>query len=283
VIRPGRAAPIVLVVAFRSDAHLAECLSRIGRPADVLVVDNGASEATREIVVGAGADYLATDANLGFAAAVNVGLEKAWDGERDVLLLNPDALIDHDGVAALQDALHAPGARRAAVGPRLVGVDGAPQRPDWPLPSPAQVWLDALGLSRLWRGPRFVVGAVLLLSGAALGELGRLDERYFLYAEEADWQLRAQRQGWTVAVVPSVTATHVGGASSTDLATRRDQLFYASAELFARRWYGTVGWTLIRVGSLLAALRRSLFGPQHARERNRRAFRLYLRGPARST
>ena len=276
VQRSGQAPPTVLIVAYRCDDHLAGCLADLDAD-QVLVVDNGASGATQEIVEHAGARYLASPGNIGFAAAVNLGLGNTWDGQRDVLLLNPDARMASSDVAALQDALRAPGTRRAAVGPRLVGFDGNPQRASWPMPSPFQVWLDAFGLSRLWRGKRFVVGAALLLNGAALAALGGLDERYFLYAEEADWQLRAQRAGWTVAVVESVTAKHFGAASSRDDALR-NALFHASGEKFARRWYGALGWQVQRFGALLAAARRSLVGRRANRELNRRTFLLYLRG-----
>jgi GT2 family glycosyltransferase len=267
----------VLVVAYRSDDHLEDCLAEID-PADALVVDNGAASATRNIVQRAGADYLAAPGNIGFAAAVNLGLGNAWDGQRDVLLLNPDARLSTEKIAIMQDVLHAPGARCAAAGPQLVDFDGTPQRPSWPMPSPAQVWLDAFGLSRLWRGKRFVVGAALLLNGAALAEVGNLDERYFLYAEEADWQLRAQRAGWTVAVVGTVTAKHAGAASSADDAVR-NALFHASGEKFARRWYGALGWQVMRAGALLAAARRSLVGRAANRQLSRRTFLLYLRRP----
>jgi GT2 family glycosyltransferase len=268
---------MVIVVAYRSDAHLAGCLADIEAGA-ALVVDNGTSDATRAIVEAAGMRYLAAQRNVGFAAAVNLALAQAWDGQRDVLLLNPDARVTSADLATLQHALHAPGSRRAAVGPALVGFDGAPQRASWPMPSPLQVWLDAFGLSPLWRGKRFVVGAVLLLNGSALAELGGLDERYFLYAEETDWQLRAQRAGWAVAVVDSVTARHAGAASSAD-DTVRNALFHASGEKFARRWYGGSGWQVLRLGALLAAARRSLVGRAANRRLNRRTFVLYLRGP----
>ena len=278
--RAGRAAPTVLIVAYRSDAHLADCLTTLDGGAGVLVIDNDAADSTRRIATRHGAGYVASPSNLGFAAAVNIGLDKAWDGRRDVLLLNPDARVTGHDVEVLQAELHAPGTRRAAVGPRLQGADGRSQRPQWPVPSPWQVWADALGLGRVWRGRCFVVGAVLLLNGAALAELGRFDERYFLYAEEADWQLRAQRAGWSVSVVDAVVATHEGAASSSDEA-RRDELFYGSAETFARRWYGSVGWAVMRAGSLVGAARRALFGPAAAKRRNRRVVRLLLRGPGR--
>ncbi|MDT4919935.1 MAG: hypothetical protein QOI15_837 [Pseudonocardiales bacterium] len=269
---------MVVVVAYKSDEHLAGCLAELGPAEPVVVVDNSPASATQDLVSAAGARYLSSGGNVGFAAAVNLALDAAWDGRRDVLLLNPDARLGASDVARLQDALHRGNGRVAAVGPKLAGFDGAPQRASWPIPTPAYVWLDALGLSRLWRGRQFVVGAALLLNSAALAELGRLDERYFLYAEEADWQLRAQRAGWTVAVVPDVTVRHVGAASSSD-GSVRNALFHASGEKFARRWYGALGWQLLRAGALVAAARRSVLGHPANRAVNRQTFGIYLRGP----
>lgn len=273
--------PTVVVVAYRAAGHLAECLRCLGLGTSVVVVDNDASEATRRVVGLAAARYVRSPTNVGFAAAVNLGLRAGWDGVGDVLVLNPDARIDGAGVDQLRRALYEGDRKRAAVSPTLVDADGMPQRTSWPIPSPAQVWLDALGIGRFWKGRSFVIGAVLMMRGDVLMELGGFDERYFLYAEEADWQMRAQRAGWTVAVVDDVVATHVGGASSSD-SDLRNRIFHASAEAFARRWYGAGGWLTMRVGSLVGALRRSMFGSPMARAENRNTLRLYLRGPARA-
>jgi GT2 family glycosyltransferase len=270
------AAPLVVVVAYRSDHYLAAALAHLDGELDVVIVDNGASPATARLASAHGAHYVPTPRNLGFAAAVNVGLREAWDGMRDVLLLNPDARVGHRDVLALQQAMRAH-PRLAAVGPRLTDSQGRYQRADWPLPSPGEVWFDALGLSRFWRGPRFVVGAVLLLRAEALAQVGDFDERYFLYAEEADWQLRAQRLGWEVRVIGSVTATHVGGASSSDPAVR-DQHSRRSGAAFADRWYGRPGVLVMRLGSIAAAGRRAVLGPPSSRALNRRVLRLYLPG-----
>ena len=60
--------------------------------------------------------------NLGFAAAVNLGLESC--SEPHVLLLNPDAVASPAAVGALRDAVDArPDV--AAAGPALFGTDGA--------------------------------------------------------------------------------------------------------------------------------------------------------------
>lgn len=270
-----------MIVAYRADDQLGDCLAALGRHDQVVVVDNSPNAATESMARAHGARYIASPSNVGFAAAVNLALAASDHDGSDVLLLNPDARISMTDVQRLQDALRRAGSHLAAVGPRLVGFDGSTQRAEWPLPSPGQVWLDALGLGRLWRGRRFVVGAVLLLNGAALAELGPLDKRYFLYAEEADWQLRAQRAGWSIAVVDDVVATHAGAASSSDPALR-NLLFHASGEAFARRWYGRAGWAVMRGGSLVAAARRSIIGPRAARRLNRQTLALYWRGPIRA-
>ena len=251
--------PLVLIVAYQCDDLLAQCLRALGPHEPVVVVDNSPHEVTRA-TVGDSAAYVPAPENLGFAAGVNLGLATAWDGVRDVLLLNPDARMTSAQVHALQRGLRDRGPRCAAVGPRLQHPDGTPEPCTWPVPSPSQVWMDAVGLGRFAGGQRFVNGAALMLSGTALAELGGLDERYFLYAEEADWQMRALAAGWTVGVLDSLVITHIGGASSTDPAARARH-FHRSGRIFAERWYPGAGARAMRLGRILAACRRWLTQP----------------------
>ena len=107
------------------------------------------------------------------------------------------------------------------------------------------------------------------------------DERFFLYAEETDWQLRALKAGWRVGVASEATAVHLSGGTSAD-PVRRQLLFNASAELFARKWYGPFGWQFFRAASLLAALRRYAMSRDiDTRMTQRRAIAHYWRGPVR--
>ena len=170
---PGSSNPLILIVAYESDPQLTECLRNLDPGADVFVFDNGACDATAELCRRFGARYEAAERNLGFAAGVNAALRRRWDGRQDVLLLNPDARVSRTEVAELSRFLHA-SSNRAATGPRLVDDSGNPARAQWPFPGPAQAWIEALGLSRLWCGASFVVGAVLLIKGAALAEIGPL-------------------------------------------------------------------------------------------------------------
>lgn len=279
--------PEVLLVAYGAPELVRRALAPLAGRLPLTVVDNSSSARVAAIAADLGARYLDPGRNLGFAAGVNLGLAHRQAPGHDVLLLNPDAVVAADDVRRLQRALHAEECT-ASVGPAQVDAAGHPARVSWPYPSPGATWAEAVGLGR-WRRTRgdrsFVVGSVLLLSAAALADVGPLDERFFLYAEETDWAYRASRRGWRHRVVDDVVATHLGAATSTDPA-RRDTHFHASQERYLRKHHGDAGWRIARAGALLgAAARVSLLrGPGRAETRAaaRRRFGLYLVGPARA-
>lgn len=272
-----RPSPFVVVVAYGDPEHLRTCLTSLAAPPQqVVVVDNALSDSTRHVAAVHGAQYLRPPRNLGFAGGVNTALRTCQVGTRDVLLLNPDAEIVWADVLRLQAFLHEQ-ERCAAVAPRLIRPDGSNEPASWPLPSPRVVWADAFGVVDKIRAPRFLTGAVLLLHGRALAEVGEFDERFFLYAEESDWQLRALRRGWSLRVCPGVSALHVGGATS-ETKSGRSEHFHRSARIFARKWYGRRGAALMRAGSVVAAGRRAVTGPGPARAEGRAALRLQLKG-----
>jgi GT2 family glycosyltransferase len=151
---------------------------------------------------------------------------------------------------------------------------------EWPFPSPAHSWWEALGLGRFVGGPTYVIGAVLLLRAEALAQLGGLDERFFLYAEETDWSYRATRLGWRHAVVPGVQAEHAGAGTSTD-PRRREAHFHASQERYLRKHFGAAGWQSARIAVWLGAMVRAAVLPgERGRDARRRAA-LYRLGPVR--
>ncbi len=271
-----------IVVAYGAPSGLDSCAGALGPEVPLTVVDNSSSRNVRAVALRRGAKYLDPGANLGFASGVNLVLRTVLDEPpQDVLLLNPDAVLTQEHLRALSAQLHRPGNQRvAAVSPRLVGKDGTPQRVVWPFPAPGRAWLEAVGLGRRRSRRTFVIGAVLLLRWEALQEVGLFDERFFLYAEETDWQRRAVDLGWTSQVCADATATHAGAGSSDD-PHRREALFHAAQETYIRKWYGQRGWMVYRAAALAGAAVRvlALAGDRRA-EAARRAL-LYLRGPRR--
>src|SRR5207244_648862 len=177
----------------------------------VIVVDNASHDATVDAVARSrpGATVVVNEENLGFASGVNRGMSRAPDNH-DVVLLNPDARLRPGAVERLMAFLD-DRPRAGAVSALIVDEGGVPERYSCGRePSLSSVAVHYLGLSsplRRWsvysppRGSAaqrrdWVAGTAVLLRRRTIDEVGRLDESYFLYAEDHDWCRRARDAGW---------------------------------------------------------------------------------------
>ena len=266
------------MVAYGYGDDLERCLTALAPLCPTHVIDNSSEPEIRNLCDRLGVTYDNPAANLGFACGVNRGVALTRTGS-DVLLVNPDALVTRPTVARLRTALRNP--RVGVVAPTLVDpATGDPQRVLWPFPSPSRMWRQALtGGDGGPSDTMFAVGAVLLLRRDALDDVGGFDERFFLYAEETDWQRRAVAAGWQVRWCQDAIAEHVGAGTSTD-PCRREALFHAGTETYLRKWFGTAGWQSYRAAVIVGALLRCAASRSLRGEHGRRC-RLYLRGPRR--
>ena len=272
----------VVVVAFGDTEILVDCLRplKVLIGAKVVVVDNSSSPACRDVVESMDFAYVDAGRNLGFGHGVNKGIAHLKCPLNDVLLLNPDAVVSAETIMQLLTKLSNGSGRLAAVAPRqLDPTTGAEQRVVWPWPTPGGAWLGAVGLRRRAVAESgFLIGAVLLLKAEALADVGGFDERFFLYAEETDWQRRAVDLGWGVELLSDAWATHIGAATSSD-SVRREYHFHAGTEIYIRKHYGGLGWLSYRTGVIAGAFARAgLLRGERRRSAWRRAL-LYCRGP----
>jgi len=77
-----------------------------------------------------------------------------------------------------------------------------------------------------------VVGAFMLIRGEVIDQVGLLDERYFMYAEDLDFCYRAKKQGWQVWYNAEVTVLHYKGQSSRQRSSLANVHFYRTMRLF---------------------------------------------------
>ncbi|HEX9014763.1 MAG TPA: glycosyltransferase family 2 protein, partial [Chloroflexota bacterium] len=174
------------------------------------------------------ARLIVSETNLGFAKATNLGLSHAR-GEL-LLLLNPDTEIVGDALVQLAAFLRSR-ERAAAAGPSLRYADGTPQQAAFTFPTLWMSFLDFFplhhrllnsGLNGRYRAPTdgtpfrigHPLGAAMLIKRSAIERIGPLDEQFFIYCEEVDWCIRAQRAGLDVYQVPSAVVVHHGGQST---------------------------------------------------------------------
>ena len=69
-------------------------------------------------------------------------------------------------------------------------------------------------------------------------QVGGLDEGFFMYSEELDWQRRIKAAGWEVVYFPEAKIVHYGGKSSEQVVSQRDIHFHTSKIRYFRKYHG---------------------------------------------
>lgn len=192
---------------------------------EVVVVDNASDDDSLERILADHPDVtvVRNEANLGFGAGMNRGIERAT-GEF-VLPLNCDATLDARYVPVLVDVLRgdpACGGAGGLVGSERVGTSGA-QRIS-PVMRTAPAGSERAGVVEK------VNGACPLLRAGALDDVVAVrgspyDGDYFVYGEDVDLALTLRSLGWHLRFDPAARADHVRSfGSSPRLADRRGPL-----------------------------------------------------------
>jgi GT2 family glycosyltransferase len=220
-----------VVVTYNAAPWIERSLDSLrGTGAEVIVVDNGSSDGTLEIVREnfPGARVLEQE-NRGFGAGNNAGMRVA--SGRYFLLLNPDAWLT-DGALEQLIAFADEHPEAAVVGPRLLNPDGSLQRSVRGYPTPWRIATEYFFLRKLAPRSRalnaffaqqfdhesvreadYLFGACLLVRREAVDSVGGFDEDFFLMSEEVDWCYRFREARWTVLFYPGAEVFHVVGAS----------------------------------------------------------------------
>ncbi|HEX2613571.1 MAG TPA: glycosyltransferase family 2 protein [Fibrobacteria bacterium] len=246
----------IIIVSFQGRSLLEQCLRSISTHLDglleydVWVVDNASTDGTVPWLGAHAAENpkvtaIFNDRNLGFAAANNAALRRCR-GEF-ILLLNNDALLVDASVMQGMDYLRKHPASFGAGG-LLMNGDGTPGPSYGFFPSPGTLMKELLGRKfgalravspAMHEGDHpidFPCGAYFLVRRELLGDIGLLDEDFFLYFEETEWAARAWRHGRTIQYLPFCKAIHLGGGSSEN----REPLpiiatFYESWRIYLRK------------------------------------------------
>ncbi|MBO9478687.1 glycosyltransferase family 2 protein [Shimia sp. R11_0] len=267
-----------------------------GIDGQIVIVDNDSGDGSFEQMTAAIAetDWAGTPVevvqsghNGGFGAGNNFGIRHGL-AQRDfdfVYILNSDAFPDAGSLRALMDHLtHTPTCGFA--GSYIHGEDGTPHLTAFRFPS---IWGALEGAARIGLISRllhrhivplpipaettrvdWLAGASMMIRRAVLEEIGLFDERFFLYFEETDLCLRAQRAGWHTDYVRSSAVTHIGSVSTGMKQWRRIPQYWLDSRLYYfRKNHGRLTAALATlahlVGHLLWQLRR-LIGRKPAQD-----------------
>ena len=263
----------IIIVNWNGGELIRNCLKSISMappsvPYEIVVVDNASSddsvawlrsEAVTALMPGITVHVIENSENEGFSKANNQAI--AYSKAPMVFLLNPDTEVTSGAIDALIACLNS-NERIGACGPRLLNTDGSLQPSVYRNPPPP--WVTIVTGTGLWRlVPRRVRGDLLLgghwdhatrrtvplIFGAAfiakramIEDVGGLDERFHMYAEDDEWCLRIARAGWQLVFEPSAIVTHHAGqlanqrwSSSEKLRVRMNAGFQYNRYCLSRR------------------------------------------------
>jgi GT2 family glycosyltransferase len=257
----------VAVVSWNTRALLGECLESLEPDAasglaEVWVVDNASSDGSAELVRQRfpWARLIASDANLGFGAGVNLVADRTrtpW-----LAPANADVRLTDGALQRLLDEGESH-PRAGVIAPRLILPDGSTQHSVYPFPTVPFTLAYVSGavarsrrLSRYWcidqgfdadrgREVAWAVGACMLVRRRAWDTVGGFDTRQWMYAEDLDLGWRLHRAGWGARYAPEARVFHAESA-----ATRQAW----GGERHARWHASTYAWMLRRRGAPIARI-----------------------------
>lgn len=235
----------IVLVSFNTRALLRQCLLSLRTWCDfaeVIVVDNDSHDGSPEMV---SAEFpesklIRLNTNAGFAAANNVGMAQST-GEF-VLLLNSDTVVEDDSL--IRCLLRMQTQRcLGALSPALTGQDGRPQAARHRYPHLSDMAREALRLAprshdSLPDSEFWLAGTCLMIRREALdGTGGMLDDRLFMYWEDADLCRRLQDAGWSLDYFEEAAIRHYGGASGGGADEHRRPDLHAWYQYGRHHWF----------------------------------------------
>ncbi|MDW8236676.1 MAG: glycosyltransferase [Bacteroidia bacterium] len=272
----------VIIVSYNVKYFLRQCLQSVARACEglsveVWVVDNASIDGSVEMVREEfpWVRVIANSTNLGFARANNQAIRQAKG--RHILLLNPDTIVQEDTFRKVVSFLDEH-PEAGAVGVKIIDGQGrfsVDSRRD--LPSAWNIFCKLSGLYKLFPKSRLfgryhltylpedkitpvpvLLGAFMCIPRQVLDQVGLLDERFFMYAEDIDLCYRILQAGYINYYLPTTQIVHFKGESTRTRSLNYVLTFYKASLQFVDKHYKGLQRLpmalMYRLGILSAAL-----------------------------
>lgn len=268
----------IIIVNWNTKDLLRECVESIcsetsGISYEIIVIDNASSDNSAKMIKQNYPEVrlIENRENLGFAAANNQGIDKALG--RYLLLLNSDTLILDNAIAKTVDfADRHP--QCGVVGCQVWEDNVRIQMTCFRFHSPWNMFCVSFGLSRLFPSSKIfggdkmqywdrkterevdvVSGMYMLVRREAVDKVGLLDDRFFIYCEEADWCFRMRQAGWKCVFWPGAQIIHLdgGGKSTSQVNVKMEVEKVKSQLLFIGKHYGILAERFVRISITMSS------------------------------
>ena len=208
----------------------AECLESIisktkGVQYEIILVDNASKDGSKEFFSNyRGIKYIYSDKNLGFGKANNLGFK--YSSGKYVFCLNSDTLFLNNALKYFFDYAEKD-SDEAIYGCNLLDKDG--KEISWNIDKfptvPRCLKNEIIWSLRLQNIKKkevkvppyyvdYIVGAAMFIPAIYIKKYGGFDERYFMYCEESDMQLKFARYDIKRLIIPGPQIIHFEGKSA---------------------------------------------------------------------
>jgi GT2 family glycosyltransferase len=198
---------------------------------EIICIDNNSKDGTSAMIKKDFQDVILIESkrNLGYARANNLGIGRSMG--QYVVLLNSDTVIDSGSLEQTIDFMqHHPDA--GAASPKLLNPDGSIQYCVRTLPDIKTAFFQSIGWHKLFPGNKITAGyyktdldydkilsvdsigtTCYVIRRQVLKKIGLLDEDFFLYNADLDYNKRIKDAGYNIYYLPQPHIIHYGGVS----------------------------------------------------------------------
>lgn len=191
---------------------------------EVVVVDNDSKDGSFELAKGIFPKFhfIKNDRNVGFSKGNNVGIRFALEKMADyIFLLNNDAVMEKDTLSGLVKAAEKEKGKAGIFSPLIYNRENK----IW-FAGGRIKWLQMKTIHEIHVSEKnhpyktnYISGCAMLVEKEVFKKIGLFSEDYFLYYEDADFCVRARKNGFECMIIPSAKLTHFE-KSESDLSNK---------------------------------------------------------------
>lgn len=234
----------IVIVNYNTAKFIKTCIQSIEMHApkdtEVVVVDNNSTDGSVKEIQKLKIKIIRNKENLGYAKAVNQGIEAARGDY--IFVLNPDAKLREGAVDVLLKFTQAH-KDAGVVGPRLLNPDGSIQASCYHeqtiFNAVKEYFLGIKGVFEKYapsgNGPTqvdAVVGAAMFIPRRIIERVGNFNENYFMYFEDLDFCRKVRDAGFTVYYLPFAQVMHEHGGVTRTVGEKAREWLVQSSKIY---------------------------------------------------
>jgi len=258
----------IITVSYKDDKYLSGLISSIERlekskfSIELIIVSILSSDKqikVKKIPL----KQISISRRAGYAQAINIGISESQG--QYLFLPNPDTLVHKTGLEEMVSYLQRHN-NVGIVGPKVFSMDEPSKVSPFDLPCRhfnktsgrvLQVTAGELAAINKPQELYWLCGNGIVVRKSVWEQVGKYDESYFLYWEDADFNMKVRQLGYKSVLIPQARIFHKGYASVGDT---DDQVYYIlrNGRYFVNRYSSFSGRFLLHLTSFLVIISKSL-------------------------